>query len=98
MPSDWRLRARVRARTDWSAPVIRVEVVFADGTSAFLDDARSSARPQQPPIPDRYVQIDAALRPEEQAASPPETLRLREVRLHVDDGTLILDDLRLTPP
>lgn len=98
VPSDWRLRARVRARTDWSAPVIRVEVVFADGTSAFLDDARSSARPQQPPIPDRYVQIDAALRPEEQAASPPETLRLREVRLHVDDGTLILDDLRLTPP
>ncbi|MEC9439892.1 MAG: dienelactone hydrolase family protein [Myxococcota bacterium] len=95
VPADWRLRARVRGRTEWSKPVIRLEIVREDGSSSFLTDART--RLAGGAIPNRYVQIDAPLSSDGDGPSR-EPLRLREVRIHVDDGTLILDDLRLTPP
>jgi dienelactone hydrolase len=98
VPADYRLRARVRGRTEWSKPVIRLEVVLDDGTSYFLNDAREEVAGGA--IPNRYVQIDAPLSPPGDGPSRDllAPLRLREVRVHVDDGTLIIDDLRFTPP
>ena len=92
IPASWRLQARVRGRTEWSKPKFVVQLVLQSGEVVELSDVTLLGQAE---VSNRYVQLDAPLGP---AGREEEVWALAQVRVLVEDGTLILDDLRFSPP
>lgn len=91
IPSSYLLEARVRGWEERRMPEFHVIVVEADGTRHFFEGKRHIG-PE--PISDRFTQLSVPLAQLDEF----EDLEIAQVRILVEDGTLILDDLRLTPP